>query len=806
MIPILYEKNATTFNTNGLGRLSDAISCHVIEERNGKYELTMEYPIDGVHFSDIEISAIICAVPADGKAKQPFRIYKVEKLISGKARIYAEHISYRARYVPVMPFSAGSCVAALEGLATNAAITNPFTFWTDISKSGNYIQELPESIRARLGGQKGSILDLYGGELEWDIYDIRLHSQRGHDSGVTLRYGKNITDLTQEKNITNTYTAVCPYYKASDDVECLVLPEKYITSPNAGNFPYIMAKSVDMTNEFGEGETATVETLRSKTQAYITKNNIGIPAVSIKVSFVALWQTEEYKDISALERVNLCDTVTVVFEKLGVSAAAKVIKTNYNVLIDRYDSIELGEAKSQLSSKIADQETNMEVVITSHMQKAIAHATSLITGGLGGYVLLKPNADGQPEEILIMDKPDIQQARRMIRMNKNGIGFSDNGYNGPFRTAWVIDGSSAGHFVADYIDTGKLNADLIKTGVIMDEAGNNSWNMLTGEFRLSASTQVVSGSSASGIASQQNITALSTRITANANGISAESTRASAAEGNLSTRISQTADGLSAEITRASSAEGNLSTRITANANGLATKVEKNGVISSINQSSEAVTINANKVNLNGYVTVNSLKSNGSTVIDGSRIQTGIISGHNNDFSIDFNDGTVTMKKGNFTGTITGSTVQSAATGKRIQMDSSVTLKGMDGNTLYNYIDLIQPNGTQMNIVAHDNMNLISPRINVGTSTSSVTKTVTQNSLRRITNIRKIVATEGAPYNPDNYLKIKEGNVPIYNENMQLVDAAYCQLPAILLIEGQDMNFIHGMVTSNESFTPIINT
>ncbi|MBR4668529.1 MAG: phage tail protein, partial [Butyrivibrio sp.] len=569
MIPILYEKNATTFNTNGLGRLSDAISCHVIEERNGKYELTMEYPIDGVHFSDIEISAIICAVPADGKAKQPFRIYKVEKLISGKARIYAEHISYRARYVPVMPFSAGSCVAALEGLATNAAITNPFTFWTDISKSGNYIQELPESIRARLGGQKGSILDLYGGELEWDIYDIRLHSQRGHDSGVTLRYGKNITDLTQEKNITNTYTAVCPYYKASDDVECLVLPEKYITSPNAGNFPYIMAKSVDMTNEFGEGETATVETLRSKTQAYITKNNIGIPAVSIKVSFVALWQTEEYKDISALERVNLCDTVTVVFEKLGVSAAAKVIKTNYNVLIDRYDSIELGEAKSQLSSKIADQETNMEVVITSHMQKAIAHATSLITGGLGGYVLLKPNADGQPEEILIMDKPDIQQARRMIRMNKNGIGFSDNGYNGPFRTAWVIDGSSAGHFVADYIDTGKLNADLIKTGVIMDEAGNNSWNMLTGEFRLSASTQVVSGSSASGIASQQNITALSTRITANANGISAESTRASAAEGNLSTRISQTADGLSAEITRASSAEGNLSTRITANANGI---------------------------------------------------------------------------------------------------------------------------------------------------------------------------------------------------------------------------------------------
>lgn len=502
MIPILFSPGTTVFNSNGLGRLSDAISCHVVEERNGKYELSMEYPVDGVHFSDIEVSAIIYAVPADGKGSQPFQVYKVEKLISGKARIYAEHISYQARHIPVMPFTASIASDAMYRLKYFSAIENPFTLWTDVSRFGYYVQDVPESMRARLGGQSGSILDVYGGEFEWDHYTIKLHAQRGHDSGVTLRYGKNITDLTQEKNITNTYTAVCPYYKSSDDTECLVLPEKYILSSNAGNFPYIMAKTVDMTGEFNDNETANVETLRAKTQAYITKNNIGVPAVSIKVSFVALWQTEEYKDIAALERVNLCDTVNVVFEKLGVSATAKVVKTNYNVLIDRYDSIELGETKSQLSSMIANQETDVEQAITGHMQRAIAHATQLITGGLGGYVLLKPNADGQPEEILIMDKPSIEESVQMIRMNKNGIGFSHNGYNGPFHTAWTIDS----HFVADFIDTGNLNADLLQVGVIRPllEGGvksDNYWNMVSGEFHLSSSVKVDNST----IASKANI-------------------------------------------------------------------------------------------------------------------------------------------------------------------------------------------------------------------------------------------------------------------------------------------------------------
>ena len=486
MIPILFAPNTTTFTTNGLGRLADAITCTVTEERNGKYELEMEYPVTGIHYSDIQSSAIIYAVPADGKHEQPFRIYRIDKIINGRIKIYAEHITYQANHIPVAPFTATTCAAAMAGLASNAMSPNPFTLWTDKQTVASYNQEVPETIRARLGGQDGSILDLYGGEFEWDHYTIKLHSSRGSDNGVTLRYGKNITDLSQEHNITTTYTAVCPYYKISEYESCITLPEHYIASDNAGNYPYLRIKTVDMTKEFQDGEDVTVAALREKTRAYIEKNNIGIPKVSIKVSFVALWQTDEYKNIAPLERVNLCDTVTVIFEKLGVSAKAKVTKTVYNVLVDRYNSIELGEAKSTMSEKIVSQEKNIESELSNHMQIAIKHATELITGGLGGYVVFKYNANGKPEEILVMDTPSTDTAVNVIRINRNGIGFSTNGYNGPFRTAWTIDS----HFVADFIDTGTLNADLIKAGIIQDEAGLNYWNMVTGDFRLTSGAKI----------------------------------------------------------------------------------------------------------------------------------------------------------------------------------------------------------------------------------------------------------------------------------------------------------------------------
>lgn len=477
MIPILYEATETRFVSNGLGRLSAATSCFVKEERNGEYELEMQYPIAGPLFGELQESRIISAVPADGKERQPFRIYRITKGINGIAIINAEHISYQLSLVPVMPFTATTAPETVIKLKANATETIPFDLWTDITTEANYTQRIPKSFRACLGGSQGSFLDTYGGEFEWDNWTVKIHASRGLNKGVTIRYGKNLTDLEQEENIQDTYTGIVPYWYKEETETLVTLPEKVVMSDNADRFPFHRVLPHDFTGSFEQEPSA--EALRTAAQNYVRNNNIGVPKVSLDVSFVALWQTDEYKDIANQERINLCDTVTVVFEELGVSATAKVIETEYNVLLDRYESIKIGEAKSSFADTFVKEQQETQVQIDaakSEVQKAVEIATDLINNGFGGYVTFKPNADGDFEELLIMDTKDPETATKVWRWNLNGLGYSANGYNGPYTSAITMDG----HIVADFVDTGTLNANIIKAGILSDANGNTTLNMTTG--------------------------------------------------------------------------------------------------------------------------------------------------------------------------------------------------------------------------------------------------------------------------------------------------------------------------------------
>lgn len=460
MIPILFAANETNFTSNGIGSLSDAITCKVIEERNGKYVLEMTYPVDGNHYGDIVYSNYIYAIPSDGASKQPFRIYKITKPMNGIIQVYAEHRSYQLRNIPTYSISANNASQAFTQIAAHSAESNPFTFWTDVQTSASMTITEPTSIRSVLGGIQGSVLDTYGGEYEWDNLTVKLHTHRGANRGVQLCYGKNITDIAQEENIENAVTGVCPFWKSQESIVTLDSNDMVVYSQNASLYPYHRTVCVDFSREFDEEPTKAQ--LRAKAQSYV--NNLGKPHVSIKVSFAALWQTKEYEHIANLERVKLCDTVTVYFEKLGIEAQAKVVKTDYNVLLERYNSIELGDAVRSLDEQIVEMANEVrEAATSSDMMKAIAHATELITGGLGGHVVMKSNANGEPEEILIMDTDDVTTAVNVIRMNLAGIGFSTTGYNGPFTTAWTIDG----HFVADFITSGTLRSITI-TGTHID--------------------------------------------------------------------------------------------------------------------------------------------------------------------------------------------------------------------------------------------------------------------------------------------------------------------------------------------------
>lgn len=461
MIPILYEGTEQNFITNGLGRLADAISCKVTEERNGQFELEMTYPITGVHYEDITESRIILAKTEEGGNNQAFMIYKISKPLNGIVTINAQHISYLLNGFVVMPFSAVSCADAFGKIAENIVISTPFSFFTDVQSTVSFHLDSPRAVRNLLGGEQGSLLDTYGGyDYKFDNFDVYLLQNRGRDNGVSIRYGKNLTDLKNSIDSTNVYTGIVPYW-ADNEGNAMYLPEKVVLSEHSTDYPYKIIKTVDFSSDF---ETKPSEAqLRARAQSYIASSTAWKLKNSIDVSFINLGQTDEYKHIAALERVKLCDYVTVVYSKLGVNIKTKVIKTVYNVLTEKYDTISLGDTTYTLAKAIQgalDSPSMTEV--TDSIKSSVSRATKLIQGGLGGHVVFNTDGNGEPQEILIMDTDDIATAVNVIRMNLNGIGFSHNGYNGPFETAWTIDG----HFVANFIDTGELDASIIKANTL----------------------------------------------------------------------------------------------------------------------------------------------------------------------------------------------------------------------------------------------------------------------------------------------------------------------------------------------------
>ena len=481
MKPRLYKANETAFTNRGIGTLSDAILCDVTEVRNGEYELELEFPMSGKYYEEIQMQRYILASPGPGKIGQPFEIYDISKPMNGVVSFKGRHISYKLNKVTVKPFTASSCTQALQALKTNSVNANPFTFWTNKSVTGTMNVKVPQQLRGLLGGQQGSILDTYGtGEYEWDRFTVRLWQHRGADRGVTIRYGKNLLDLTDEGDMGSVYTGIVPYYSGNEAL--VMLPELVLYGEHRDDYSYDMVIPVDLSSSFSGSETPTAEQLRQAAQKYLEKSEAWQIRSNIKINFVNLADTEEYRNVAALQRVDLCDTVTVIHEGLGVSAKAKVVKTVYDVLNEKYKEIELGSTQTSLSEAIT--ETILEEVPTfDFMQEAIRNGTALITGGLGGYVVLKLNANGKPEELLVMDTDDIATATNAWRFNKNGIGFSPNGYNGPYKQAWTIDGA----FYTDWVTTGRMTAGLIKVGTLSAlNASGNYWNMESGEFRMTS--------------------------------------------------------------------------------------------------------------------------------------------------------------------------------------------------------------------------------------------------------------------------------------------------------------------------------
>ena len=447
------------------------------------YELSLQYPITGRFYSEITEGAIIKAKANETSEPQLFRIYKSSKPINGIVTYSAEHISYDLNGIPLLGFSIKNATpqTALTKAIEGAALPCPFTAYSNISTLNSTEILTPCSVRALLGGQKGSLLDVWGGEYEFDNFTVKLYLHRGKDNGVVIEYGKNLKDIKQESNIAECYTHLMPYavYTVQDESgnaeeKYIYLAEKVIPLTEAEDIGHHKAFIMDFSDRFGDNEEITEEKLRAKATAYAAAADLGTPKVNITVSFVQLWQTEEYKNIAPLERVKLCDTVTVRFSKLGVAATSKVIKTVYNSLQEKYESVTLGDAKSSFANTVNKQQEAIQEIkssvkkgqaeATEQLKKAIANATSLITGHSGGYVVLNPAE--KPQEILILDTPTIDEAVNVWRWNSGGLGYSSTGYNGEYSLAMTMDGA----IVADFISTGILNGALLQADSVQSSA------------------------------------------------------------------------------------------------------------------------------------------------------------------------------------------------------------------------------------------------------------------------------------------------------------------------------------------------
>lgn len=509
----IYEKNDLQCENIGLGVLPDVINGRALLNLSYQNEVEFSYPVNGINFNLIQEGRKIKAKPAENILPQQYRIYRITEPMNGIVKIYAQHISYDLSGISVQPYDSGSAInatAAISNILNNAVISHDFTsLGSTVTGRKVLYSGTPRSIRSWLGTDEGGILDLYGGELIFDNYKIQHVPQIGSDNGVVLRYAKNITNFEKDRKIDTLYTHIYPYAIGGSGTYHEVTG-KIIPITNAVSYGTPKILNLDLSREFERNEIITDSKLIAKAEDYATKNSLVSLNQNIKISFIALWQTEEYKNITYLERVSLGDTVKVIYEPYNTEVEARVVKTDYDIIREKYNSIEIGQVKTSITSTMAgvnkasirqsiEQVTAKQNEVTAQM---IEDQTALITGVNGGNIITHFDNNGHPYETLYLDTDSEQTATHILKINRNGIGFSSDGGK-TYSTAWDLLGRFNGSFIrtgaidADLITTGSLNAnritsgtlnaDLIKAGTLSDTLGNMSLDLTNGYLTMNQS-------------------------------------------------------------------------------------------------------------------------------------------------------------------------------------------------------------------------------------------------------------------------------------------------------------------------------
>lgn len=476
MKPRIYEPSETDFSHNGLGILTDCSRCEVTEEGNGKYELELEYPL-GTRFD--EYFEDDYQIKAKSNDQEDYHIFYIDDkdvdTFMDTVTIYAKSRTYRIgrRSVTKVEVDSKTAQEAMNQIEAGMDKRSDIKLYSDITTVSSTVFEARNVLNC-IAGEQGSLLQYWGGEIKREPFKLSLLKRRGRDNVGTIRYGKDLAGLKMKLDWSGMKTRIIPYVDAqgSEGTSNRIYGSA-VDSPLINNYPDVRTEHVQFTEEQGAKDLNSLNKVASR---YFTTINPGCdkPKISITIEFDKLTDSEEAKEFARIRNYGLFDTFHVYHSKYDIYLESKVSGVVYDTLTEKTKTLIAGDAQVAFYQKQTNefQEKLKEYATNTYMSGFTDYVSSMITGSgqAGGHVVLWPKT--QPSNILIMDTADVNTAKHVIRLNKNGIAFSKNGWNGPFNSAWTIDSV----FNADFIRTGTIIADVLET----------SFNKLGDQLRLAS--------------------------------------------------------------------------------------------------------------------------------------------------------------------------------------------------------------------------------------------------------------------------------------------------------------------------------
>lgn len=474
MKPRIYAPSETDFSTNGLGILRDCSYVEITEEANGKYELELEYPL-GTRFDEyFEDDYQIKAKPND---QEDYHIFYIDDknvdTFMDTVTVYAKSRTYRLgrRAVTKVEVDSQTAQNAMKLIENGMDKSSDIRLYSDISTTSSTTFEARNVLNC-IAGEQGSLLQYWGGEIKREPFRLSLLKRRGRDNIGTIRYGKDLAGLKIKLDWSGMKTRIIPYVDAQGaEGTSNRIYGNVVNSPLVDKYPDVRTEFVQFTEDQGVKD---LNSLNKVATNYFKSINPGCdkPKISITIEFDKLTDSEEAKEFARIRNYGLFDTFHVYHKKYDIYLESKVTGIVYDTLNEKTKTLVAGDTQVAFYQQQINQfqEKLKEYATNSYMSGFTDYVSSMITGGgqAGGHVVLWPKT--QPSNILIMDTPDINTAKHVIRLNKNGIAFSKNGWNGPFNSAWTIDSV--------------FNADFIRTGTIIAEVLETSFNKLGDQLRL----------------------------------------------------------------------------------------------------------------------------------------------------------------------------------------------------------------------------------------------------------------------------------------------------------------------------------